>query len=79
MPSHRFVVIQADICGPFSPSHGRFFLLVCIDRFTRSVEAYPMHDQSTQSVITAFCQHVQTSEVCSFHMNSESQFTSPNF
>ena len=80
MPSSRFDSIHADICGPFPPSQGNCYLLVCVDRFTRWVEAYPMSDQSTESVITAFGKHLQTFGTCSsLHTDSGCQFTSSTF
>ena len=80
MPSSRFDSIHADICGPFPPSQGNCYLLVCVDRFTRWVEAYPMSDQSTESVITAFGKHLQTFGTCSsLHTDSGCQFTSLTF
>ena len=80
IPPDRFSSLHLDICGPFLPSQKNRYLLVCIDRFTRWVEAYPMNDQSTESVITAFGKHLQTFGTCSFlHTNSGSQFTSTTF
>ena len=80
MPTARFTKLQVDICGPFPSSQNCSYLLVCVDPFTRWVEAYPMHNQSTDSVISALAQHVQHFGTFScIHSDSGSQFTSSLF
>ena len=80
MPSARFTKLQVDICGPFPSSQGCCYLLVCIDPFTRWVEAYPMPNQSADAVISAIAQHVQHFGTFSIiHSDSGSQFTSTLF
>ena len=55
-------------------------MLVCVDRFNRWVEAYPMPDQTTNFVICAFNKHLQTFGACSvIHTDSGCQFTSAMF
>ena len=80
MPSTRFTKLQVDICNLFPSSQACSYLLVCIDPYTRWVEAYPMFDQSTESVITALNEHIQTFGTFSLlHTDSGSQFTSLTF
>ena len=80
MPTERFNHIQVDICGPFPPSQGFSYLFICVDRFTRWVEAYPMPDQSTSSVIAALGNHIQMFGTFSYiHSDSGCQFTSAAF
>ena len=54
VPNKRFHIIHVDICEPFPPSQTYTHLLVCVDRFSRWVEAYPVPDQTTNYVIYAF-------------------------
>ena len=80
VPNEHFHAIHVDICGPFPPSQTYTHLLVCVDRFSRWVEAYPMPDQTTNSVICAFNKHLQTFGACSvIHTDSGCQFTSAMF
>ena len=80
MPNKRFKLVNIDIAGPFPSSHGNFFILICVDPFTRWIEAFPMPNQTTLSVIHAFKYHVQyfgcPTEI---HSDAGCQFTSTTF
>ena len=60
MPTSRFSTIHADLCGPYPCCQGFSYLLVCIDRFTRFVSAYPLRDIKTESVIIGMNAHIGT-------------------
>ena len=51
MPDDRFDTIHADLCGPFPDCQGFSYLLVCIDRFSRFVTAYPMRNAKSEFVV----------------------------
>ena len=53
-PAGRFEEIHIDLVGPLPPSEGQSFLLTCVDRFTRWVEAIPLPDIRTPTVASAF-------------------------
>lgn len=53
-PSQRFDVVHVDIIGPLPECKGFRYLLVCVDRFSRWPEAYPLVDITSVSVATAF-------------------------
>ena len=53
-PSGRFEEVHIDLVGPLPPSEGQSFLLTCVDRFTRWVEAIPLPDIKTSTVANAF-------------------------
>ena len=54
VPSCRFEMVHVDIVGPLPPSRGHRFLLTCIDRFSRWVEAIPMQDSTAETTLRSF-------------------------
>ena len=60
MPTSRFSTVHADLCGPYPCCQGFSYLLVCIDRFTRFVSAYPLRDIKTEFVIIGMNAHIGT-------------------
>lgn len=62
LPSERFSTVHIDIVGPLPPTkiHGELFnnpyryLLTCIDRSTRYIEAAPMTEITESTVATTF-------------------------
>ena len=57
-----------------------FYMLLCIDPFTRWIEAFPMPDQTTTSVIQSLNFHMQYFGVpAEIHTDSGCQFTSYSF
>ena len=74
MPNSRFERINCDTAGPFSPYNG-----LCIDPFTW-IEAFPMPDQTTTSIIQSLNFHMQYFSVpAEIHTDSGWQFTSYSF
>ncbi|BHF77687.1 hypothetical protein SprV_0602079600 [Sparganum proliferum] len=50
----RFSHVHLDIVGPLPLSNGCSYLLTCVDRFTRWLEAIPLPDIAAPTVVKAF-------------------------
>lgn len=57
LPTDRFAHVNIDIVGPLPPSKGFNYCLTAVDRYTRWCEAYPMPDQTAQTVVDTFYSH----------------------
>ena len=80
MPNGCFEHLNLDIAGPFPSSKGNSYVLVCIDPFTRWIEAFPMPDMTTASVIQCLNSHIQTfGAPIEVHSDDGCQFTSNTF
>ena len=55
LPDQRFSSIHIDIVGKLPVSNGFSYILTCVCRFTRWLEAIPMKNMSAESVLSALC------------------------
>ena len=55
--SAKFNQIHVDLVGPLPVNKGCRYLLTIVDRFTRWIEAIPIPDATTVTVIDAFMLH----------------------
>lgn len=79
--TRRFAEIHIDIVGPLPPSNGQRYLLTCVDRFSRWMEAFPMSNSTSDTI----CETFMNGWVSRFgspdiiHTDRGRQFTSNNF
>nr|VZI24083.1 unnamed protein product [Spirometra erinaceieuropaei] len=50
----RFSHVHLYVVGPLPPSNGFTYLLTCVDRYTRWVEASPLPDVQAETIVKAF-------------------------
>ena len=63
VPSGPWVVVHVDLVGPLPRTKaGHTWILVCIDRFSRSVEAFPLRDDELDSASLA--RHIINGVIC---------------
>ena len=55
-PEVRFSHLHVDVVGPLPPSNGYNYLLTVIDRYTKFMNAVPLKDITTESLIDALLQ-----------------------
>ncbi|GFS95924.1 retrovirus-related Pol polyprotein from transposon 412 [Nephila pilipes] len=54
LPSSRFEHVHIDLVGPLPPSEGFCYCLICVDRFSKWPEAFPLVEISTEAMANAF-------------------------
>jgi transposase InsO family protein len=77
-----FEIVGIDIFGPIHISKNRYrYILVCIDLFTNWVEALPLRDITTDTIIQAFFDAIISRHGCPKKLLTDrgSQFTSSQF
>ncbi len=57
LPDARFSHAHVDLFGPLTLSHGKRYLLACVDRYTRWPVAIPIPDITAEAVVDAFLLH----------------------
>ena len=63
-PDDRFSYIHIDLIGPLNESHGYYYALTIVDRFTRWCEAIPLRNIETETIVHAFLLHWVASFGC---------------
>ncbi|XP_037505065.1 uncharacterized protein LOC119381180 [Rhipicephalus sanguineus] len=53
----RFHHVHLDIVDPLPSCYGHTYPLTCVDRFTRSAEAIPIEDSTTETATSTFLHH----------------------
>ena len=57
VPDDRFNHIHIDLIGPLIESHGYYYALAIVDRFTCWCEAIPLCNIKTETIVNTFLLH----------------------